>query len=61
MLTLKQFFSDHPKVALGFSGGVDSGYLLYEAKRYADMCTYYVQSCFQPQFELEDAKGWPKN
>ena len=55
-MTLKQFFQDHPKTALAFSGGVDSAYLLYAAKRYgADVRAYYVKTPFQPQFEYEDA------
>lgn len=56
-MTLQEFFSEHPKVAIGFSGGVDSSYLLYVAKQYAnEVKAYYVKSCFQPDFELEDAK-----
>ena len=30
-MELAEFFKDHPKVALAFSGGVDSSYLLYAA------------------------------
>lgn len=55
-MTLQEFFRDNPKVALGFSGGVDSSYLLYAAKHYgADVKPYFIKSQFQPQFELEDA------
>ena len=55
-MTLKQFFQSNSKVALAFSGGVDSAYLLYAAKRYgADVRAYYVKTPFQPQFEYEDA------
>ncbi len=55
-MELKDFFSDHPKVALAFSGGTDSAYLLYAAKKYgADVMPYFVRSQFQPDFELEDA------
>lgn len=60
-MTLEQFFNDNPKVALAFSGGVDSAFLLYAAIKYkADVCAYYVKSDFQPQFELDDAKRLAK-
>lgn len=60
-MTLNDFFSKHPKVAIAFSGGVDSAYLLYEAKRYAsEVKAYYVKSPFQPVFELEDAQRLAK-
>ena len=55
-MTLTEFFHEHPKAALGFSGGVDSAYLLWAGVRYARRVkAYYVQTAFQPQFELEDA------
>ena len=55
-MTLQQFFTEHPKVALAFSGGVDSAYLLYAAKKCgADITAYYVKTPFQPGFEYEDA------
>lgn len=55
-MTLPEFFADHPKAAIAFSGGVDSAYLLYAASKYAkELRAYYVKSAFQPQFELEDA------
>ena len=53
---LKAFFQDHPRVALAFSGGTDSAYLLYAAL--ACGCrirAYYAHSPFQPDFEREDA------
>lgn len=57
VMELKAFFQRHPKVALGFSGGVDSAYLLYAAKQYgADVSAYFIESQFQPEFEKEDAK-----
>ena len=31
-ITLEEFFAQHPRAALGFSGGVDSAYLLYAAR-----------------------------
>lgn len=55
-MELKEFFAEHPKAALGFSGGVDSSYLLYAAKKYgADVRAYFIKSQFQPEFELKDA------
>ena len=55
-MELSSFFKKHPKVAVAFSGGVDSAYLLYEAAvNCADVCAYYVKSAFQPGFELRDA------
>ena len=32
-MELQGFFHEHPKAALGFSGGVDSSYLLWAAPR----------------------------
>jgi uncharacterized protein len=56
-LDLESFFNKNPKVAIAFSGGTDSSFLLYAAKHYgADVMAYYVHSAFQPQFELDDAK-----
>lgn len=57
ILDLQEFFKQHPKAALAFSGGVDSAYLLYAAKQYGQRVrAYYVSSEFQPQFELDDAR-----
>ena len=56
-MTLHTFFQENPKVALAFSGGVDSAYLLYVATASgADVTAYYVHSAFQPTFEREDAE-----
>ena len=56
MMTLQEFFRENPRVALGFSGGTDSSYLLYEAKRCgAQVQPYYIKTAFQPEFEFEDA------
>ena len=53
---LKAFFKENPKLALAFSGGVDSAYLLYAAVSFgADVKAYYVKTPFQPEFEYEDA------
>ena len=55
--SLEDFFAQNREVAVAFSGGVDSSYLLYAASRYADRVTaFYVKSQFQPAFELEDAR-----
>ena len=56
MMNLKQFFQEQPSVALAFSGGVDSTYLLAEAQRLAQRVkAYYVATAFQPRFEQEEA------
>jgi len=56
-VNLEQFFKQNPKVAIGFSGGVDSSYLLFTGLRAgADVQAYYVKAAFQPQFEFEEAK-----
>ena len=56
MMTLSDFFMTHPRIALGFSGGVDSSYLLWSAKAAgAEIGAYYVSTAFQPAFEREDA------
>lgn len=55
-MSLSDFFTQNPEVAIAFSGGVDSAYLLYAALQYgARVRAYYVKSAFQPQFELDDA------
>lgn len=60
-MDLQEFFQQNPEVAIAFSGGVDSAYLLYAARQYArKVKAYYVSSEFQPAFELEDAKRFAK-
>lgn len=55
-MTLERFFHENNHVALAFSGGVDSSYLLYAAlKNGAKVRAYYIRSAFQPSFESEDA------
>ena len=55
-MELQDFFRENPRVAIAFSGGVDSAYLLYAAQRYAkSVRAYYVSSEFQPAFERADA------
>lgn len=56
-MDLQQFFKENKEVGLGFSGGVDSSYLLYAGMKYgAKIKAYYVKTAFQPEFEFEDAK-----
>ncbi len=55
--SLRAFFADHPRMALAFSGGVDSAYLLYAARACGcDITAFYAQSAFQPEFERRDAQ-----
>ena len=54
---LKRFFSENPSAILGFSGGVDSTFLLSAGLRCgADVKPYFVKTAFQPAFELADAE-----
>ncbi len=54
---LNEFFAAHPKAAIGFSGGVDSAYLLWAAVQAgAAVRPYFIKTAFQPEFELEDAR-----
>lgn len=56
-MDLKSFFEQTPKLAVAFSGGTDSAYLLHEAKRHNIVVeAFYAKSCFQPEFELVDAQ-----
>lgn len=60
-MTLEEFFLENNKVAIGFSGGVDSAYLLYAGKKYmADIQPYFIKTPFQPEFEWDDAKKMAK-
>jgi len=55
-LQLQQFFEQNPRIAIAFSGGVDSSYLLYAAKAAGcDVHAYFIKAEFQPQFEFEEA------
>lgn len=55
--SLAKFFAENPRLALAFSGGTDSSYLLYAAKQSGcDIRAYYIHSQFQPEFELRDAR-----
>jgi len=53
---LAEFFDRNRHVALGFSGGVDSSYLLYAGLACgADIKPYYVKTALTSQFEFNDA------
>ena len=55
-MNLQEFFTRHPRVALAFSGGADSSYLLWAGLQWAEkLGVYYVKSPFQPAFEYRDA------
>jgi uncharacterized protein len=55
--SLAKFFAENSRLALAFSGGTDSSYLLYAAKKSGcDVRAYYIHSQFQPEFEFQDAK-----
>ena len=55
-MELKDFFTEHPRAALAFSGGADSSYLLWAGLQWAEkLGVYYVKSPFQPDFEYRDA------
>lgn len=60
-MKLDVFFETNNKVAVAFSGGTDSAYVLYAAKKYgAEIKAYYVKSQFQPEFEFDDAVRFSK-
>ena len=42
-MDLKEFFRQHPKAAIAFSGGVDSSYLLYAALRRRELCETFCR------------------
>ncbi len=61
-MDLKEFFEKNNRVALGFSGGTDSSFLLYAGKKYgATVKAYFIKTAFQPQFEYEDAMRLAKD
>ncbi len=55
-MELQDFFREHPKAAVAFSGGVDSTYLLAEGLRLgADVKPYCAVTAFQPAFAKREA------
>lgn len=56
-MKLEQYLKEQERIAVAFSGGVDSAYLLYAAKKHCpETKAYYVKTPFQPAFELSDAR-----
>ena len=54
---LDAFFARTPRLAVAFSGGCDSSFLLAAALRAGcDVRAYGVRTAFQPAFEIDDAK-----
>jgi uncharacterized protein len=54
---LNRFFTENRRLALAFSGGVDSAYLLCAAVRAGcDVRPSYVKTAFQPALAFADAK-----
>ena len=55
-MTLLEFFKKNNRCALGFSGGVDSAYLLMRAAHCgADIKPYFVKTSFQTDEECDEA------
>lgn len=55
-MTLEAFFRAHRRVAVAFSGGADSAFLLWAAKKQGcEVRAYYGDTCFQPAFAKENA------
>lgn len=56
-MELTEFFHQYPRIALAFSGGTDSAYLLWAAREAgAQVGAYLMATLFQPAFELADAR-----
>lgn len=58
-MQLHDYFSDHPRGALAFSGGTDSAYLLWAAREAgAQVRPYFIQTPFQPHRERAQAEAF---
>ena len=61
-MMLLEFFEKNTKCALGYSGGVDSAYLLYFARKHnVDIKPYFVKSAFTTETEYAAALEFAKN
>ncbi|MCR5503940.1 MAG: ATP-dependent sacrificial sulfur transferase LarE [Lachnospiraceae bacterium] len=60
-MNLNEFFGQHRKAAIAFSGGCDSAFLCYSARKNGlEFRAYYVKAQFQPEFEYKDALRFAK-
>ena len=58
-MKLKEFYASNPHFALGFSGGVDSSYLLYSAVSCGvQIQPYFIKTQFQTDEELKRARNF---
>ncbi len=58
-MTIQEFFQEHPIVAVAFSGGADSSYLICMAKQYAkEVTAVYMDTPFQPSFVLPETRAF---
>jgi len=56
-MDIQTFFEQNNKVAIAFSGGLDSTYLLFEAvDAGCDVHAFFVKSAFNPDWQLEQAE-----
>jgi len=55
-MILEDYLKQYPRVAVAFSGGADSSYLLFATREAGCLVSaYFIKSQFQPMFELDDA------
>ena len=53
-MTLETFFREVPRAAVAFSGGTDSAFLLWAAKKYGcQIQAYYIHTAFQPIVKMQ--------
>ena len=56
-MIIDDYLKQYPKVAVAFSGGVDSSFLLCAARAAGcEVRAFFIKTQFQPLFELNDAK-----